>query len=476
MVLRRPLVLVSPLVLAALASCLIAAGPGLSGASAAALHLALSRARVTARGPSRRARVSAVEGAPSVQVVMPPVGLSIEYPVLAQDLGTGACPPPALIAELLRLGSPPLSLAGASQDLTAPSEALAGPPASWGMATLYSLPAGFWTQLGCLLGATKDPLTVGLNLKSGELSWAAQMVAGAQSAATSGLEFSLGNEPDLYELPNYQALGDKRSEQEDLGAENLYLQLAGNLRPAIGSFPLIGPELAAAQHWHNQLPTVIEQLHDQTVGVHLYPFSACKDPRAATIRGLLSAGAAQAPHTLAWVVADASAAGVPAIISEANSVSCGGMAGVSDSPASAVWAVGFVLNALETGFREVRFHISGGSYDPFIVRGEQVIDEPLETALVALNQWLPVGSSLRALGAERGLLTTAVTGDAGGPGVIFENEHTRAQTVVLPVAHAVVVSVLSAVRAGLRTEVFLPRHGHVRVRVGGNSVAAVLSQ
>ena len=32
------------------------------------------------------------------------------------------------------------------------------------------------------------------------------MVAGAQSAATNGLDFSLGNEPDLYDLPNYSSL------------------------------------------------------------------------------------------------------------------------------------------------------------------------------------------------------------------------------------------------------------------------------
>jgi hypothetical protein len=406
---------------------------------------------------------------------MPPVGLSIEYPVMAKDLGTGACPPAALVAELLRLGSPPLALAGASQDLTAPGGALDGPPASWWTATLYTLPGGFWGQLGCLLAATKDPLTVGLNLKSGELSWATQMVAGAQGAATNGLEFSLGNEPDLYELPNYSSLGDKLSQQEDLTAVNLYLQLATALRPAIGAFPLLGPELAAARHWRTQLPAVIEQLHEQTVGVHLYPLSACKDPHGATIRGLLSPGVADAPQSLAWVVADARAAGVPAIISEANSASCGGVGGVSDSPASAIWAVRFVLSALEAGFREVRFHISGGSYDPFILDGEQIVDQPIDSALVALNKWLPVGSSFRAVTSKHGLLTTAVSGDPGGPTLIFDNERAHAQTVVLAATQSVVVAVLSPARAGLLTERITARHGRVKLRIESNSVVAALS-
>ena len=116
---------------------------------------------------------------------------------------------------------------------------------------------------------------------------------------------------------------------------------------------------------------MIAALHEQTVGVHLYPLSACVTPRGRHDRR--AALGARRPTRLvasAWVVADASAAGVPAIISEANSASCGGVAGVSDSPAIAVWAVRFVLAALKTGFQEVRFHFSGAPYDPFVVSGE----------------------------------------------------------------------------------------------------------
>ncbi len=414
-------------------------------------------------------------GAASVQVTMPPVGLSVEYTVLAEDLGPGACPPAALVAELLRLGSPPLALAGNSQDLVVPSGVLAAPPASWEAATLYTLPAAFWSQLHCMLSAAKDPLTVGINMKKGELAWAMRMVAEAQGAATNGLAFSLGNEPDLYTVPNYQSLGKEVSAQEQTSiAVTLYLQLAAYLQQATGTFPLVGPELATSQHWRYQLSRVIQQLHAGTVGVHLYPFSACKDPRAATIAGLLSQGAAEAPRGLAWVVADASAAGLPAILSEANSVSCGGVSGVSDSPASAVWAVRFVLSALKTGFREVRFHMSGGSYDPFYVRGEQVIQQPLESALVALNSWLPVGSSLRTVKASHGLIATAVSGDPGGPSVIYDNEQARAQTVELPATHPAVGALLSAARAGLATETLPVSRGRIKLRLPANSVLAVL--
>jgi hypothetical protein len=411
-------------------------------------------------------------GGPGVAVAMPPVGLSLEYPLMAHDLGAGACPPPALVSELLQLGSPPLALAGQSQDMTVPPGAIAGPANSWETSTLYSLPAPFWSQLHCLLSAAGDPLTVGLDLKTAEPSWAAQMVAGAQSAATHGLAFSLGNEPDLYYLPNYSSL-DKPQAAEESAAVNLYLQLAANVQQAVAGAPVVGPELARPSHWQHALPRIIEGLHEQTVGVHLYPLTTCATPKAVTVGGLLSAYAADAPHSLSWVVADADAARVPAIISEANSASCGGEAGVSDSPASAVWSVRFVLTALKTGFQEVRFHFSGDPYDPFIVRGEEVVSRPLDSALVALNQWLPVGSSLHTVSGVRGLVATGVLAPAGKTVLILDNEGKRAQPLVLRDAHTVHVEVLSATSAGLHKEQLSSPTGRIKLLVARNSVLAV---
>jgi hypothetical protein len=356
--------------------------------------------------------------------------------------------------------------------MTAPSGARSGSPTSWEAGTLYSLPVAFWGQLHCLLMTAKDPLTVGLNLRTGNLSWATQMATEAQSAATAGLSFSLGNEPDLYQLPNYASL-DKPFAGEEAAAASLYLSLATYLRPAIGSAPVVGPELARPADWRYELPHVVEQLHEQTVGVHLYPLTACASPRAVTIGGLLSTEAANAPARLAWVVADARAAGVASIISEANSASCGGLAGVSDSPAAAVWAVRFVLSALKTGFGEVRFHFSGNSYDPFVVRGAEVLTRPLESALVALNQWLAPGSSLRTVPGVRGLLATAVGETGGGVLLILENERAQARAVVLRRAYRVQTAVLSPARAGLQTAILSSRGGRIRLSVPQNSVLAV---
>jgi hypothetical protein len=459
-----------------------------------------ARARASASPkPSEVALTPQLVAAPGLPVSMAPVGLSIEYPAMAADLGGEACPPPALAAELLRLGSPPIELAGVSQDETAPSGALPGPPGSWQAATLYQLPTQFWSQLHCLLAAAKDPLTVGLNLRTGSLAWAAQMVAGAQSAATAGLAFSLGNEPDLYRIPNYASL-DKPMPGQEAAEAGLYLQLAGYLRPAIGPEALVGPELSRPANWRAQLPRIIAELHEQTVGVHLYPLTDCTSPRAVTLGGLLSNRVADSPARLAWVVADARAAGVPAIISEANSASCGGLGGVSDTPAAAVWAVRFVLSALKTGFGEVRFHFSGDPYDAFLVRGGAIVPRPLESALFALDQWLPVGSTLRTVAGVHGLLATAVApppgaaqpgapgaaappGGAAQPGspsapavtLILDNQSASARPLLLRGAKSVHVALLSAARAGLQTRTELATHGRVRITVPANGVLAVSS-
>ncbi len=187
---------------------------------------------------------------------------------------------------------------------------------------------------------------------------------------------------------------------------------------------------------------------------------------------------------------------MPAIISEANSASCGGVAGVSDSPAAAVWAVRFVLTALKTGFQEVRFHFSGGPYDPFVVRGESVLTRPIESALAALNQWLPVGATLRTLSGVRGLVASGVgepatspggpagtsgpagtTGTAGETMLILDNEHARARPVVLRGARSVSVQELTPARRGLadrateRASRPHPPHRRAQQRAGGFAVA-----
>jgi hypothetical protein len=446
----------------------LAAAAALGGAwapgGAAAVAPAAGKTPEVTLGPSLTAT-------PGVVVTMPPAGISIEYPVMAMAFGSAACPPPVLVAELRRLGSPPLELGGASQDETAPAGAAPQPPTSWETGTLYQLPGSFWSQMRCLLQSTAEPLTAGLNMRTGNLAWATQMASEAQGAAVNGLSFSLGNEPDIYRLPNYAALSRPVANEEAVET-NLYMQLANYLKPAIGSSPLVGPELATSADWRHVLPSVIRTLGVRTIGVHLYPLSRCKTPRESTIKGLLSARAGQSPERLAWVAADARALHVPAILSESNSISCGGLAGVSDTPAAAVWALRFGLTAIEKGFSEVRFHFSGNSYDPFLVRGSHVLERPEADALLALNQWLPVGSTVRAV-PVKGLVASAVGEPNGASLLILDNEGAHAARLVLRGASAVRLTSLTAQSAGLGVRNLGSASSRIPISVAPNTVVAV---
>jgi hypothetical protein len=438
--------------------------------SSTAQHAKKKRKKVK---PTQLVLTPALVAAPGIGVTMPPVGLSIEYSIMARALGGEACGPAALSAELAKLGSPPIELGGISQDFTTPSGAVSGPPSSWEAATLYSLPPAFWSQLHCLLNATRDPLTVGLNMRLGNLAWATTMAESARGAATNGLSFSLANEPDLYGLPNYAALA-TRAAGAEVAEVTQYLQLGAYLLPAVEGAPVIGPELARPAAWRAQLPRLLQQQHLGAVGMHLYPLTRCHGSHSVTIKGLLSESVGSAPARLKWVVADAQAAGVPAILSESNSASCGGVARISDTPAAAVWAVRFVVSALETGFREVRFHLSGEPYDPFLVRGPEVIARPLESALIAVNQWLPVGATVRSVPAAHGLRATAVGEPNGTYVVILDNESGKPRPTVLRGARAARIEEFVPSLAGVSVSTPSSASAVIHLTVPTNAVLAIV--
>ena len=316
-------------------------------------------------------------------------------------------------------------------------------------------------------------------MRTGNLAWATQMAGEARAASVNGLSFSLGNEPDLYELPNYSAL-DKPFAGEEAAYAALYEQLAQYLKPALGSEPLVGPELAVASRWREQLPLVIKALGLGTVGVHMYPLTTCRSPSEATIKGLLSRRAGDAPERMSWVALAAHALGLPAIISEANSASCGGEPGVSNSPASAVWGLRFGLSALEEGFEEVRFHFSGNSYDPFVVHDGQIEERPLANALVALNAWLPLGTTLHPVAskslAAKGVVAHAALRPDGSVVLMLDNESPVAARVLLRGLSAAQLTLLSSTEAGLPTRNVGSPSAQIPVAIPPNAIVAVFAR
>jgi hypothetical protein len=401
----------------------------------------------------------------SVAVAADPVGLSIEYPVLAADFGTGTCPPAAMVSAIEALGAPAIRIGGDSEDQTAPY----GTPA---FAGVTDLPASFWSQLGCLESQTHEPIIVGLNLASEMPAWAATMAAGARSAVPAGLlSFELGNEADI-DGPAV-AWWNASATAHSLIPFQTYLDnaeaVAGQLGP--GS-DIEGPDFATGR-WINEIPELATALGLHTIDTHFYPLNACTGAAAATVQALLRAGASNLSGAVMATQQEAERVHLPMLISESNSVACRGKAGVSDSPAAAVWGLRLVINTIRAGIGSVRFHSSGSTYDPFIVSGAGVTMRPLYYGLEAAVKLLPIGAAVTTLRTPSSLMAVLVQDPGGGRTWIVTNYARHARAVTVPAKGT--ASVLSVTDSEPVTQTTTAKGigGRASVTVAPNSVVAV---
>lgn len=78
---------------------------------------------------------------------------------------------------------------------------------------------------------------------------------------------------------------------------------------------------------------------------------------------MLSTGASSKPTEFVETVQACAARGIPFVIGECNSASCGGQSGVSDRFASALWSLSFMATASKTGVQGMYFH--GGPHGAY---------------------------------------------------------------------------------------------------------------
>ncbi|MGD0196736.1 MAG: hypothetical protein ABSC56_02340 [Solirubrobacteraceae bacterium] len=436
-----------------------------SGICAAALLAASVPAAQAAGTVSAPILLGKTSGTP-VTVSADPVGLSIEYPVLAADLGSGPCPPPALVSAISGLGAPTIRIGGDSEDQTAP-------PGAPQFSGVTDLPTSFWSQLACLESQTHEPFVVGLNLASQIPAWAAAMAAGARSAVPANLlGFEIGNEADIDgpSVPWWNATAQAKT----LIPFNTYLDDAEAVAQQIGPGSVIeGPDFATPR-WLSEIPQIASALSLHTIDTHFYPLNACTGAQQATVAALLRPGTSELSSAVEATLAQANSIHLPMLISESNSVACRGKAGVSDSAASAVWGLRLVINALRAGIVSVRFHSSGSSYDPFVVDGGVVTLRPLYEGLETAVQLLPVGAVLSTLRTPSNLMGVAVDEPGGGKAYIVTSYASRPVSVELPASGPVkLLRVQPAVPVIERQEHATPSAGMVKLEIWPNTVVAV---
>src|SRR5207245_7326341 len=132
---------------------------------------------------------------------------------------------------------------------------------------------------------------------------------------------------------------------------------------------------------------------------HHYPLG-CHDSSAPTIERLLSVATRRSEDlSLERYMRVARAAGISFRLDETNSVSCGGRAGISDTFASALWAVSYIARSMAAGAAGINFH-----GDPANCRGYAPLCAPtserLQTGALSVRpEWYAL------------LLTKALIGD-----------------------------------------------------------------
>jgi len=270
----------------------------------------------------------------------------------------------------------------------------------------------------------------GLNLKSGAADTAADE-AQAVSAAANGrlLGFEMGNEPNGW------------------ASEPVYEQAWRSYASAItkaGIHPnFVGPSTYndGTQSW---LAQFVQNRRSQLaiVTYHYYPLqqgAAAGDPLAPTIANLLSpALMARTASNLDQVVQIAHSNGLPLEIDETNSVNGGGVLGVSDTFASALWATDYLFTAAEHGVLAVNLHGDGGTnggpaYSPIFTdpHTHDLVARPLYYGMLFFHlatgdgQSRALPASVTANSASANLATHAVKDANGALRVALINKDTR---------------------------------------------------
>ncbi len=317
-------------------------GTGAHVALCAALVFALSPTAVSLaakRSPTPVA-VSIGETRPGTAVPAGFLGLSFELSSLAQiaSYAEGG----DLVTLLRSLGHGVLRFGGVSADTRVAWTDQATPRPSWASSVLD---AGQLRELGTLAARSEWHVLLTIGIGHYEPEAGAREAAAAKAALGPWLEgIELGNEPDAY------ALHGLRSEPWTFVQYDAQVAAYRSaIEAAAPGIPLAGPDVSgsgAFESWG--LGEVINQTPALLTGHH-YPLG-CEQNPAPTIARLLSPQIRRLQGaSLLRYMSIAKASEVPFRLDETNTVSCGGEAGISDTFASALWAIGYLMQSMSMG-------------------------------------------------------------------------------------------------------------------------------
>jgi hypothetical protein len=304
-----------------------------------------------ATAPSSPAPTSPASSAVPVSITTDPLlagrpvpprflGLSFEVQALEQIGRLGAHGD--LVTLLRSLGPGVLRFGGITADENVGWSDPQTPRPSW--ATSVIGPAQM-KAIGRLARSSGWQVLLTVGLAHFEPQAAAREVASAHAALGPYLAaVEIGNEADAYGRHGFRpepwlAQGyqeDVSVYREAIAALTPGIRIAGPDVSGSGAFPEWGYAEAVAQ-----TPALLTGHH--------YPLGCAQTPPP-TIESLLSAATrGREAHSLETYLSISRPHNIPFRVDETNSVSCGGVAGISDTFASALWATGYIAQAMAAG-------------------------------------------------------------------------------------------------------------------------------
>ncbi len=381
------------------------------------------------------------------------LGLSSEYWALADYESTGADFTRALSALQAPDNGPlVLRIGGSSAD------------GSYWNPTGQALPAWAYSVAPAWLRATSR-LAAAANLSvildvdlADDSPWLTGLLAHAAREALGQrlLAFELGNEPDLYHGHRlYRALRLARTGRyrimhlltrahydvaDYLQEVSSYARTLAIDAPGV---PLAGPAIANVYRDRGWITDLLAAQRPRLALVtgHRYPLSACQRPGwryYPTIARLLSpASTRRLIRQVGYAVAVSHHAGLPFRLTELNAVTCGGMQGVSDTFAAALWAPEVMFSLMHAGVDGVNFHTRPLSFNgPFFLTPGGLGIRPMFYGLALFQSALGPGARLVGVGVREAprlqLTAWAVRLSDGTLHVVVLNEGPRAAHVRLP--------------------------------------------
>jgi hypothetical protein len=287
---------------------------------------------------------------------------------------------------------------------------------------VFDVNADWFHRTSLLLAALHARLILDLNLLTDTPAMARRWARAATTQLPGGsvADYEIGNEPDLYTRRFWVAMFARlallvHELPVDLTPSSYvrlfdsYAHVLSRLSLKIG---LAGPVVAYPAQALNWISALLSGPRPdlRLVTAHEYPYSACEPPLSPlfpTIARILSEDATAGMAALVKpAVLLAHRAGLPFRLTEANSVTCGGLPGVSDTFATALWAPDAMFELLRTGANGVNVHVRAFAVNAaFGLGANGIVAHPLLYGLILFTRMLGPDSRLvtASLAAPRAL-------------------------------------------------------------------------